>query len=344
MLLSQTTEKWQAGHEKFINTIFEGTYTSETALCPCSRCRRVVYKKKSEVEMHLVTRVFDENYIKEKGVAELWNDDRDPDVGSADDASSSKNLVSALIRGAYSGNENEEPNESAKKFYELLKDAQLTKISFLVRLFQLKCMGGWSNQSTGKALELMSDALPPGHSIPDSFEKARKLIHEHGLTYIKIHACVNDYVLFRGPYENMDTCPTCGESRWKKKDLNSDEIGESSDSGGAKKRTPCKVLRYFPLIPRLQRLYMSEETSSLMRWHKEECINDGKMRHPTNSKAWQHVNTMYKEFDSDPRNIRLGLASDDFNPFGMLNVNYTCWPVLLISYNLPPWLCLKQPY
>ena len=57
-------------------------------------------KKKSEVEMHLVTRGFDENYIKEKGVAELWNDDRDPDVGSADDASSSKNLVSALIRGA----------------------------------------------------------------------------------------------------------------------------------------------------------------------------------------------------------------------------------------------------
>jgi hypothetical protein len=49
-------EKWQAGLEKFINTIFEGTYTSETALCPCSRCHGVVYKKKSEVEMHLVTR------------------------------------------------------------------------------------------------------------------------------------------------------------------------------------------------------------------------------------------------------------------------------------------------
>ena len=68
-----------------------------------------------------------------------------------------------LIRGAYSGrNEDEEPNESAKKFHELLKDAQqalcpgskLTKISFLVRLFQLKCMGGWSNQSTGKHLNL----------------------------------------------------------------------------------------------------------------------------------------------------------------------------------------------
>jgi hypothetical protein len=56
------------------------------------------------------------------------------------------------------------------------------------------------------------------------------------------------------------------------------------------------------------------------------------------------VNKKYKKFDSDPRNVRLGLASDGFNPFGMLNVNYTCWPVILIPYNLPPWLCLKQPY
>uniref|UniRef100_A0A0A9GDT7 Uncharacterized protein n=1 Tax=Arundo donax TaxID=35708 RepID=A0A0A9GDT7_ARUDO len=28
----------------------------------------------------------------------------------------------------------------------------------------------------------------------------------------------------------------------------------------------------------------------------------------------------------------------------MLNVAYTTWPVILIPYNLPPWLCLKQPY
>jgi len=89
---------------------------------------------------------------------------------------------------------------------------------------------------------------------------------------------------------------------------------------------------------------MSEETSSLMRWHKEELVNDGKMRHPTDSLAWKHVDERYKKFACDARNVRLGLASDGFNPFGMLNVNYTCWPVILIPYNLPPWLCLKQPY
>jgi hypothetical protein len=47
---------------------------------------------------------------------------------------------------------------------------------------------------------------------------------------------------------------------------------------------------------------------------------------------------------SDPRNVKLGLASDGFNPFGMLNVTYTTWLVILIPYNLPPWLCLKQSF
>jgi hypothetical protein len=60
--------------------------------------------------------------------------------------------------------------------------------------------------------------------------------------------------------------------------------------------------------------------------------------------AWKHVDNKYPEFALDVHNVRLGLASDGFNPFGMLNVTYTTWPVILIPYNLPPWLCLKQPF
>lgn len=51
----------------------------------------------------------------------------------------------------------------------------------------------------------------------------------------------------------------------------------------------------------------------------------------------------YTFFSSDPRNVRLGLASDGFNPFGMMSTSYSMWPVVLIPYNLPPWLCMKQP-
>jgi hypothetical protein len=87
---------------------------------------------------------------------------------------------------------------------------------------------------------------------------------------------------------------------------------------------------------------MRECTSSQMRWHKEGLISDDKIQHPADSIAWKHVDK-YLEFATDVRNVRLGLASDGFNPFGMLNVTYTIWPVILIPYNLP-WLCLKQPF
>ena len=60
--------------------------------------------KKSKVEMHLVTRVFDENFVKDKGnVGIFLNDDRDLNVGPPDDASSANNMLSVLIRGATSG-------------------------------------------------------------------------------------------------------------------------------------------------------------------------------------------------------------------------------------------------
>ena len=41
----------------------------------------------------------------------------------------------------------------------------------------------------------------------------------------------------------------------------------------------------------------------------------------------------FEDFALDPHNVRLGLASDGFNPFGMLNVTYTTWPVIQILYN-----------
>jgi hypothetical protein len=169
MLLPRSSVEWQEGLDKFIDTIFEGTYASETAPCPCSKCCGVVYKRKSEVEMDLLTKGFDENFVKEKPNAGIFlNDDSDLNVGPPDDASSANNLLSALIRGATSGNTNEEPCESTKKFFDLLKDAQqelwpgsqLTKVSFLVKLFQLKCMGGWSKENAGQTLSLWRDTLP----------------------------------------------------------------------------------------------------------------------------------------------------------------------------------------
>jgi len=46
----------------------------------------------------------------------------------------------------------------------------------------------------------------------------------------------------------------------------------------------------------------------------------------------------------EQRNVRLGLATDGFNLFGNLNINYSTWHVILMIYNLPLGLCLQQSY
>lgn len=47
-------------------------------------------------------------------------------------------------------------------------------------------------------------------------------------------------------------------------------------------------------------------------------------------------------FAVDSCNIRLGLATDCFYPFRTMSVAHSTWPVVLIPYNLLPWLCMKQ--
>ena len=112
--------------------------------------------------------------------------------------------------------------------------------------------------------------------------------------------------------------------------------------GRKQKRHAVKSMRYFPLGPRLQRLFMSPKMAEQMRWHATDANVDGKMRHPRDGDAWKSFDQDFPDFAYDPRNVRLGLVSHGFNPFGDCNQAYSIWPVVLIPYNLPPWMCMEQ--
>ncbi|KAK2634641.1 hypothetical protein Ddye_029433 [Dipteronia dyeriana] len=91
---------------------------------------------------------------------------------------------------------------------------------------------------------------------------------------------------------------------------------------------------------------MSKHTALDMRWHKEKRVDtEGILRHPADANAWKEFDKNHNWFAQDPRNVRLGLASDGFYPFGNMNNAYSMWPVMmLIPYNLPPWKCMKDPF
>jgi hypothetical protein len=243
-----------------------------------------------------------------------------------------------------------EPNNESQAedntLVNLLKDAKTelypgcknhSKLSFIVKLYQDKCTYGSSKEAFTAQLKMFAETLPDGSNVPTSYYQAKKIIKSLGLDYVKIHACPNDCMLYRGERENQDSCHICKSSRWvtkKKKGV----IGEVVEG----KKKAAKVFRYFPLIPRLQRIYSTEKTSQDARWHAKERTNDEKLRHPADGEAWKKFDDLFPDFKADPRNIRLGLSTDGFNPFGMASSKHSTWPVILVPYNMPPWLCMKQ--
>ncbi|XP_020209291.1 uncharacterized protein LOC109794234 [Cajanus cajan] len=167
-------------------------------------------------------------------------------------------------------------------------------------------------------LELLQDAFEHA-KIPSSFYEAKKTINKLGLNYEKIHVCPNNCMLYWGNSEDeeRETCKVCNASRWKSRAKTS-KSGLSDDNNNMKK-VPAKVLRYFPLKPRLQRLFLSSKTTEDMRWHAVNRTNDEMMRHPRDSEAWKRFDLTHPWFASDSRNVRLALATDGFNPFGVMS-------------------------
>lgn len=49
-------------------------------------------------------------------------------------------------------------------------------------------------------------------------------------------------------------------------------------------------------------------------------------------------------FAAEPRNIRLGLCKDGYQPFGQSGRTYSSWPVIVTPYNLPPGMCMAEEY
>lgn len=68
------------------------------------------------------------------------------------------------------------------------------------------------------------------------------------------------------------------------------------------------------------------------------------MEHPSDSPAWKHFNSTYPDFAAKSRDVRLGICTNGFSPFGQYGGQYSCWPVILTPYNLPPGMCMKGQF
>ncbi|XP_058770484.1 uncharacterized protein LOC131644106 isoform X1 [Vicia villosa] len=364
----QSSKAYQQGIQEFIDFAFKGAKENDVVICPCKRCGFRKSKSRSDMFDHLMWSPFPKGYT-------MWTHHGESFVLPSTISPSTTNIVEDTIIvedhiqnmindafGVDRNNANEIPSASsleidqedymmpsatqerneAKEYYELAREGEqplyegcrrYSRLSFLVKLYHIKCLCGLSEKSMTMILELIKDAFEYAN-IPSSFYEAKKSITKLGLNYVKIPACPNNCMLYWGEDEERETCKNCNTSKWK--------TNEDISVNKKKKKIPAKVLRYFPLKPRLQRLFLSSKTAEDMRWHATDTNNDGILRHPRDSEAWKKFDLTHTWFSSDPRNVRLALASDGFNPFGVMSTNNSIWPVVLIPYNTPPWVCMKQ--
>ena len=79
-----------------------------------------------------------------------------------------------------------------------------------------------------------------------------------------------------------------------------------------------------------------------MKWHAKSRVNDKLLRHPADSETQKPFGSKCIEFSSEPHNVRLGLVADGFNLYGNMSSTHSIWLVILIPYNLLPWMCMKR--
>ncbi|XP_042967497.1 uncharacterized protein LOC122300711 [Carya illinoinensis] len=350
------SREYGIGVRQFLTMARAHAQGSTTVKCPCRRCRNNSFLPISEVDRHLFITGIDPNYTnwifhgEQEPFSFLAEDGDDiPDGGDNSYIDDIDDMLGDIHAANNVGEEDDmaphpgEPNTvepDPSTFEKLLEDARrplydgcnsFSKLSFIVKLLHIKTIGGWSVKSFDMLIKLLKTAFPDS-LLPESFHEARALERGLGFRYIKIHACPNDCLLYWKENSNLQQCPKCKASRWL-------------SATSSKRPVPQKVVRYFPLKPRLQRLFMSKKTAVSMRWHHEERVQDeSTLRHPADSEVWTTFDAEHRWFAQDPRNVRLGLATDGFNPFNNMSKPYSIWPVILVPYNLPPWLCMKDPF
>ncbi|CAN6559926.1 unnamed protein product [Malus baccata var. baccata] len=322
------------GIDEFVEFATTHSLGSTHIRCPCRRCNNSMWETFENVRFHLVRNGMMETYTTWYHHGERLDQASSSYVTRVETVESNvdpNEQVMNILNDVYpyaSSNTNQEggddsrpimDSEAFKNYEKLLKNAKQ------------ELYPGCENFSVLTAIvELMHGKIKfrLSNKCFDYFLGLKGL----GLGYQKIHSCVNNCILFYKENKSLDKCPVCNEPRFK------------MTSQNRKTKIPQKVLRYLPLKPRLQRLYMSMHTATDMRWHKEGRVNDDVMRHPADGDAWKEFDRMYPDFAADPRNVRLGLATDGFNPFGVLDQTHSTWPVVVFPYNLPPWKCMKKEY
>ncbi|WVZ88532.1 hypothetical protein U9M48_035049 [Paspalum notatum var. saurae] len=300
------SKEWAQIANAFLNHAFAGP--ARIVLCPCCECGNLIYHRKEQVQQHLCKNGFMPDYI-------VWSKHGEGRERPIERDSNNNNnnhdriheMLNDLGRQFDVGPEAEERSTIPKEvedFYRLLAAAD----EVLHESTKVTVLEAVTRLMSGKAkFNFSNECYNFIVKLIDDILPQNHKMPKDIISYDKIDACENNCMLFRkNGDEKLSHCKCCGKSRYV------EVLNEEGESVTTKELVTTKVsvkqLRRMPIADRFKQLYLSNATA-----------------HPM-------------------RSIRFGLSTDGFTPFSIGATLYSCWPVFIVPYNLPPHLCMKEGF
>jgi hypothetical protein len=132
---------------------------------------------------------------------------------------------------------------------------------------------------------MLADTYLNGNKVPANTYRAKKQIRPVAMKLKKFHACPNLCILYRGKCENLQSCPHCDASRYKRNAGCRTDADDEGPKRGQKKKTAKEQIPspedeeeegymqrksstlsvwYLPMIDRLRALFENPEDAQLM--------------------------------------------------------------------------------
>ncbi|XP_074362078.1 uncharacterized protein LOC141702275 [Apium graveolens] len=171
--LPRYSDKYRMGVKAFITNAFSEYASGNELKCPCRKCSNRYWYGESVIKEHLICNgvcpqstewIYEVSNHKNNDVDD--NMDSDIGMGLADE-------LEAMIRNTYENCNNDSEHgvrkgldDDAKKFYRLVEEGgqplypeclKFTRLSFIVRLYQLKCIHGFKFQAVADDPKVLSE-------------------------------------------------------------------------------------------------------------------------------------------------------------------------------------------
>ncbi|XP_075497779.1 uncharacterized protein LOC142535021 [Primulina tabacum] len=300
------SKQYEEGVEQFRGGCLENPHIDPNLIhCPCCKCKNLKKRPAKSIREHLYFHGFSQNYVNW-----IWHGES----AESDKVNWSTNKEPI---GNYHGDFEttnmceaayDNYKENPEALMEFLKEAEKPLYNGCKRYTKLSAIVKLYNTKAkhGMSDALFSDLLMDfGNMLPDNHNLPTKMYDAK-----KTLSCL------ALSHEKIHACSNdCILYRKQYKDcVNCPKCGLSrwklTKKNVENKCVPAKMLWYFPPISRFKRMFKSLHTSNNLTWHAETT----------------------------------GVPADGINPYSNLSSRYSCWPIMLVTYNLPPNMCMKRKF